>query len=980
MARKRKKAARGGDGAPPVRAAAEARAGASGEVPAGPGLRLHLALVLSGAASLINEVAWTRIWALLYGSGHASTATVLSVFMLGLGLGGRLWRRLGGALGARGVRLYRRLEVLLAGAALAAPLLMHLLEDGVLAAARAAGPDSGAVLGVRLALAVLTILPPAVLMGATLPAVCEDLAEGAGAPAQAAGLYAANTAGAVLGAVLAGVLLLPTLGLRATGMVAAGLSLAAALLPRSPGDRAATPARAASAPAASAPDPAAPSPAPAPGGVLAVYAFVGFWGMALEVLFARLVLSTVGTSSHALATVLGAFLTGIAAGSALGARLVVVGAHPRRSLARRLGALGLLTALSASLVAHHNELYLALAPLDSGLLGARLATLLLAALFMLPAGLGLGALFPAAVASLMAEGCRDPGEAVGQAYFVNSVAGAAGAFATHQWIAPATGTMGGAAAAGLALLLAGAWLLRRNGGHLAPCVAMMAAGVGVAVALATPFRVVQAAYRYRSLYGLEATKAFAATPVREVLWYRDGPDASVAVTRSPKGTRSLRINGKTDAGDDSDMLIQVSVGHLPYLLREAGGTALMVGLGAGGSADAALHHPIERLEVAEISGTVAAAARAGFAGTFPRPFQDPRCRLRLTDGRLLVRSWPEAVPVIVSEPTNIFVQGVSNLFTREFFQACREHLTEDGVLVQWVQAYDLPVEALKMVVRTLAETFPHLQLYWFDDFLVVASRTPLRIDGRRVAAALARPGVVAQLGAAGARISAADLAQRLLGSDQALRDWAGAGPTLGDDRPQLEYLAADARFRNDHPSTEAIQELLVAAPGRDRVPTANLLLEAKDGARLFPSAHLRLVADWEVEPGLERMRVPDARGTPHAVVIPTFRHQGARGMVQVDAFPAAQVPSEGPHLYFHALARRAGVPPAPLWEARMEGHTATGQFFEGGGSEAPKAVLTWTCPPNARTYVVHAVGRGPGDHQPLLLEALTKMRCVHETQ
>lgn len=879
--------------------------------------------------------------------------------MLGLGLGGRLYRRLGGLLGARGASLYRRLEVGLALAAVAAPFLIRSLEEVLLGVARQHGTETAALDLLRLVLATATVLPPAVLMGATLPAVCEDLPGGAGDEAAAGSLYAANTLGAVLGAVGAGYLLLPRLGLHATGLVAAGLSLAAAaLIPDAGGTR-----------------PADPPPAPDPisGLALPTYAFVGFWGMALEVFFTRLVLATTGSSSYALATVLGAFLTGIAGGSFLAARWLPIGDDPIRSLARRLAALGALTALSASLVSRHNTLYLTLVPLDSGLLGAQLATWMLAGIFLLPAGLGLGAIFPAAVRCLLRDG--GTADAVGRAYFVNSVAGALGAFAAHHWIAPWTGIAGGVAAAAAAMLVAGAVLLTREARRPREAALALVVAVAVGYGARHPHHLVQAGYRFRSAHGARALQAFEDTPDREVVWYRDGPDASVAVARAGEHI-TLRINGKTDASTTGDMLIQLMIGHLPFMVRNPRGTHLMIGLGAGGSADALLHHPIERLEVAELCPTVAAGARAGFEKVFPLAFHDPRARIQQVDGRLMVRAWPEQVDAILSEPTNIFIQGVSNLYTDEFFRATRDRLKPDGLLVQWLQAYDLPTEATRLVVRTLLRTFSHLELYWMDDFLLVASQEPIPLDARLVRAALHRPGVAEQLRKVGIRADLGGIAARRVAGTEALRRWVGEGEFLSDDRPRLEYLAAAGLFQGTHAGQEVLREFAPAPGRREEIPVRGLLVPLPGGRLAYPEAGLTFAPGFVPEAGLVRMSSPIARGRVDILCLPVVSHRGPRGDVQIDTFLAHELPPEAPHMALDQALRAAGRAPAPRWQAKVEGHVAIGQSFPGVPGEPRKVLLTWTCDHSGHTYVMFALGADAAQDQALLLETLTHVTCV----
>jgi spermidine synthase len=205
---------------------------------------------------------------------------------------------------------------------------------------RAFGGETAAFASARLVLVMLALLPPAALMGATLPVLVAHVEHdlvGAGL----ARLYALNTLGAVAGSLAAGFVLLPGLGLTGTTLVAAVLNVGVAALAWSSGGRAS----ASEKPAASAPTlPPAPLDAGTRRVTAVLFALSGFGALAFQMAWVRLFGLVFGSSVYSFSAVLGVYLLGIAIGSALvGPRLLRLG-----NLAS-FGALQLILAAAAAL-------------------------------------------------------------------------------------------------------------------------------------------------------------------------------------------------------------------------------------------------------------------------------------------------------------------------------------------------------------------------------------------------------------------------------------------------------------------------------------------------------------------------------------------------------------------------------------------------------------------------------------------------------
>src|SRR6185437_16064926 len=176
---------------------------------------------------------------------------------------------------------------------------------------------------------------------------------------------------------------------------------------------------------------------------------------------------------------------------------------------------------------------------------------------------------------------------------------------------------------------------------------------------------------------------------------------------------------------------------------------------------------------------------------------DPRLHIHFGDAfRVLGRSH-ERWDIIISEPSNPWVTGVDMLFSREFYQLASEHLTDDGVLLQWIQKYAIDPQTFGILMNTVRSEFPHCCLYQGEpgDLLVLASKRRLTIadQGRAEAALRENPGVRASLAEIGIHSFAQLRERERMGLLVVAEQLKNAGvETL--DRPRVHYRAGRARF------------------------------------------------------------------------------------------------------------------------------------------------------------------------------------------
>ena len=749
--------------------------------------------IASGAAGLIQEVVWSKQLSYLLGSSLHSVATVTAAFLGGLALGARV---LGVRLARSGdpARRYALLELGVALLGVAILPFLRSLDAPVGALYRTLGGEGVPFALARLALLFAVLVPPAALMGATLPVLvarCERGSVGAGL----AGLYAVNTLGAVAGSLLAGFLLMPSLGLLRTTFVAALLNLLAAGVAARFGTG---PAPATGTP----PPPAAPAPLLTPGarrGLALLFACSGFAALALQLAWVRLYGLVLGSSVYSFASVLGVYLAGIALGSAAVAPLLSRLTTPAGFALLQLG-----IAASASAGMHaYAGLPRAMLELGErtgaswhGLLVAQLG--LVVPVLALPCVL-LGAAFPLATRLLQRDG---GGAAAGSAYALNTLGTIAGSLVTGFFLLPVWGVQGvvrGSAALSLLVGLAALALpgTLRNAGVMVIAGVLAAGAVGAALTIPRWDPVLMSLGTYRPFHAQNLMTSFrnaggAGDPTREVaaaqrvLFYREGINASVLVATDLEGQRRwMRIGGKIDAST-GDMLTQVMLGMLPAAMADSGARTLVVGQGSGFTAAAALATGAGRTDIVELEPAVVAGSRL-FHEAGDDPLDDPRVTLHLEDARTRLAHGGGHYGLIISEPTNPWIAGVNNLFTVDFYRRVRARLDADGVFCQWIQLYELSPATFHSMLASFLEVFPdaHLFCLWRSyDVLLVAAPPGRQLPFDRLRTAAARHQLeIARL------ISPGQVAAFYVGSGATLRSLVRGAERNTDDRPIVEYRA-----------------------------------------------------------------------------------------------------------------------------------------------------------------------------------------------
>jgi spermidine synthase len=823
-------------------------------------VRLRLAITLfflvSGATALVYQVIWVRMLGLVVGHSIYAVSTVVATYMAGLGLGARLAGNAAERV-PRPLVGYGALEVGIGLFALASPLVLSLCDAVV-----GLGGGEGSV-AVTLLAAMVALLIPTTLMGATLPLITRWYARDEATLGRDMGwLYAVNTTGAFLGAGLAGFGLLPFLGQPASLHGAAAVNIVVGLGAMALGSRVAlAPSRAVAAVTEAEREvPITPAVARA---VLLSFSLSGAAALVNQVAWARSFGLFTGSTTYAFSLIVCAFIAGLALGGHLFAR-IVDRATDRPGL---LGLVNLGIALScALLIPIQGWLPLWLIEPIAARAGSFGATQVfvfgvLFALILLPTLL-MGGTYTVTTRALSGSPDDAP-RMVGRAYAWNTAGAIVGSLGGGMVLIPWL-QLSGALWAAVALNLAAAAAVLGSRSRLAWALPLLALLGATASTPWNPRIMNLAPHMYaRDLAGNpDAIRRM--TDSGSIRFHEEGVGATVTVIQRETGARVLRINGKTDASTLVDRLTQGVVGSLPALLADAQDDALVIGLGSGMTLAATLDHPLQSVDVVELLPEVIAGARQ-FGELMEHPLDDPRVHLHLGDGRHWVERTEHRYDVVSSQPTNMFVSGISTLFTAEAFQAMRDALEPGGVALVWVQGYLLRDEDFRTVLRTFLEVFPEAH-FWNAgpyDFALTGHLAPLELDPERLDARIrALRGTRTELwtGLRGVE----DLQRHYLAGPARLRALAGELEVHTDRDPFLEFRAPRGLYggedlldvsallaaREPLPLPDVSPELREALANRlattktlDRVSLAGSVQELIDALRLDPGhpfARIRL--------------------------------------------------------------------------------------------------------------------------------------------
>lgn len=731
-------------------------------------------LSLSGASALIFQILWIKQLSIIVGVEVHAIALAISAFFFGLATGSWYLGRWADSV-KRPFRSYMWIELAIAALGVAVTLA---LAHGVSTFSRIHGFSSW--LGWLAVIGVVGITP--FFMGGTLPILLR--AAGAGQLGRAgATLYAANTAGAIVGALLPAFVLIPALGVKGSACAAAGLNLLAALgafaLNRygSPdvvdvqtGKRSLQPRE-------------MPRQAWL---ALLLYGVAGAIAMGYEVLWSQMVVPFMSTRAFAFSIVLAVYLAGLAGGAALYRRFEHRLGDPWCVFGFLVAGAGLVALVETAILGRWvvGAQSVAEATIwrwtDSGLAGMSARFAVIAGAVVLLPTLLLGAAFPAVLRIVVPK--KEPGRGTGAVLAANTMGGIVGTALTGFLILPYLGTMRGLGLLAIAACCVGVaamWLSRQSSGTVRGlALAITGAAVVLGVSLPTD-------HLARLLPGAQSGK---------LVFYEESHGGTVAVVEQGSGEKRFRrlyIHGVSNSGDAMPSLRYMRLQALLPIIIHAGTpkSALVIGFGTGITAGALSRYPgLERKVVAELSPSVLHAAHL-FKGSYGAA-TDPGLQRRVRDGRRELLGSADRYDLITLEPPPPSAAGVVNLYSRDFYALAASRLNSRGIVAQWLPLPTQNLEDSRALVASFIEVFPYASLWSTElhEMMLVGSMDPLPLDPTRIAKRYAEPEVSAALAEVGIDSPAALLATWITDRN-GLAHFAGAVPAVTDDRPVIEYAA-----------------------------------------------------------------------------------------------------------------------------------------------------------------------------------------------
>lgn len=720
---------------------------------------LLLLFVASGFAGLVYQAIWSHYLGLILGHAAYAQTLVLAIFMGGMAAGAWLVSARGGRWSGL-IRSYAIVELIIGATALVFhPLFvgyMELSQNTVLPALQ----NESAIRFWQWGSAALLIAPQSVLLGMTFPLMSGGYLRVS--PQQdgeiLGGLYFTNSIGAAAGALAATFLLLPWIGMPGAVMVAGVINLLVGVVAWKV---------AASVPdtvAAIAPPPSSSVPQDASQEqaadrrlsrfqtlMLAGAAITGASSFVYEVGWIRLLNQALGTTVHSFELMLTAFILGLAFGGLWVRKRSRNIQDPVAVAGVAQVLMGLAALASLPVFAQSFQWvgwFMGIFPRnETGYYLFSLGSATVALLVMFPAAFFAGMTLPLFTMALLRRGYGE--KSIGRIYAANTLGAIVGVVLAMHVLIPLLGLRLAVTLAALADILLGLVLLRAFSTIFRPKLyfgalasVLVVASLSLLFGAADPRALASGVFRHGVFELAEGT---------DVQYLRDGKTATVAFYRQGS-VGTIATNGKPDASIElsdegvptDDEYTMVMAASLPLALHAAPERVAVIGWGSGLSTHTLLGSRVPKVvDTIEIEAAMHAGAE-GYGNRVIRAYIDPRSQLHIDDARTFFSTGKKKYDVIVSEPSNPWVSGVSSLFTRQFYRFLTKHLEEDGLLIQWMQTYELNDPLFYTMVAALIEEYPHVEAYLTNtsDVIFVASHSPIRpFDSSK----LQDPGLLADL-------------------------------------------------------------------------------------------------------------------------------------------------------------------------------------------------------------------------------------------
>ncbi len=800
---------------------------------------------ISGLTGLIYEILWTRLITKIIGGSPFAVSIVLTVFMGGLGLGSYIASRIIGRIKnpINLVKLYGALELVIAIYGLSLPLLLILFKPiFVILYNHLFNHFFIYNIFTFIGCSILLLLP-VICMGATLPVLSHFyITKISHVGSHLGQLYGINTIGGAAGSLICGFWIIFFWGVQGSLIFAVILNIIIGssciilsymtkgyrTIPEKVVDDVKTTQENTISEIAKITGLAA----------LIIFSVSGFCAMAYEVIWTKLLGLLVGPTTYSFTIVLITFITGLALGSLFFGWMA--------DKVKKVFFLLLFTQIAAALsalfisqVIGNSQIFFAklIYHLGDNFTYLIILKSLILFFFMFFPTFFLGATFPL-VGKIYTHSISHVGKSVGFAYSINTLGAVLGSFFAGFFLIP---LMGKENSLRLIIdiqlmipLIIGSYIFWKSKQKITVWIPLVLP-VFLGLILSLPYprwnRKMLSIGKYQRFelpeikkvswfkalfYG---TEMFSSYNKGEVVYFGDGIGGFTTVT---KGTDllenvsyTLLNSGKPDASSlGDDMCTQTLSAHFPMLFHPNPKNVMVLGLASGITAGEILYYPVERLDVIEINNQTVSASN--FFKQWNNNFlSNPKTELIIQDGRAHLELTRQKYDVIVSEPSNPWMAGVSILFTKDFFELAKKRLNNDGIFVQWIHAYQTDWSNFAMIGRTFAEIFPNSLIVRTDpkslgaDFLLIGLNGEKGLDINT-----AKQNLTYAKQSKNATIVNHKLFYGLIVSEDLLSLF-GEGPVNTDNWPRLEFSAPVSMYDND-------QSILINMAQRGRLSKETL--------------------------------------------------------------------------------------------------------------------------------------------------------------
>lgn len=664
------------------------------------GVGLYIIVFISGMAALSFEIVYLKLLTYVLGSSSVAASAVLSAFMAGLGIGGYYGGKWAHFL-RKPLNAYGLIEISIGLISVCFPLLISISSAFYGGLTRGQDIPLPVLTSIRFALSFIIVLSPTILMGATLPVLVSFLARtreelGIGVSR----IYGFNTLGAAFGALLANYFFIPNMGLQGTLILGLSFNIIVAVgawvlnhitplidLPSS-GEV-------------------------SYGKLQPVYIFIsalsGFVSLGFEVTWVHLLALLVGTSVYAFGLMLFTFLIGLGISAIIFSYLLKydwpIGRFYLGIQAGILFSISLTMPLWDKMPAFFSWVGL----FNPSFFLMEMTRLFVTMVLLLLTTIFLGMTFPLLM-RMTSEHRQSSPRNIGILYLSNTVGGVIGSLATGYFLIDAIGSQHLMIFFGLVSIVGGMFLWiyteRPLQWHEKYTYSLFSC---ILFALLFVFRV-----DWNKSEMIRGTNVYFSSgfgEIDELIYYKEDIRSGTVSVISKKGVKTLLTNGKFEGNDGFERFDQEMAEAIPAMLVNSYNRALNIGIGTGNALAVLGHLPFKELFAMDISPGIIEAADLHFRHINKGIFQDPRITLAIEDGRDFLTRNSKPFDLITMQLTSIWFKGSGNLYTREFYQLCRNNLTEHGVFKTVIQLHHFSWDNLINTVATFLEVFPHASLW-----------------------------------------------------------------------------------------------------------------------------------------------------------------------------------------------------------------------------------------------------------------------------